>query len=443
MQRSASLILCGVFVAGLLSPALGQEDRRAKVLNDKKLVEASGFWIYNDLPRALRDAQRTKRPVLAVFRCIPCEACHEFDESVVERDPQIRDLLTKFVCVRIPQTNGVDLAKFQIDYDMSFAVMYFHADGAVLGRFGTRTGRDNEDEDMQLAGFADSMNRVLELHQTYQPGASWAAAKQGPPPEIARPELFPTLKDKYTDRLDYEGKVVQSCIHCHQIREAQRQIHRQARQPIPDDLLFPWPSLSVIGVKCDPHTATTVATVEANSIAARAGLQPGDRLATMQGQPLVSVADAQWVLHQTGHAGRIPVEVERNGKTVAATLELPAGWRRTSDISWRVTTWDLRRMAFGGMVLKDLSAEERRSVRLPVNKLALKIEHVGQYGDHARAKQAGLQKDDIVIGYDGRTDLLTETDLLAYAMQQKKPGDKVAIEVLRGGQRKTMTITLQ
>uniref|UniRef100_A0A7C2JZE7 PDZ domain-containing protein n=1 Tax=Schlesneria paludicola TaxID=360056 RepID=A0A7C2JZE7_9PLAN len=443
MQRSALLLLCASLVACLLSPGLAQEDRRAKVLNDKKLIEASGFWIYNDLPRALRDAQRTKRPVLAVFRCIPCEACHAFDESVVERDPKIRDLLTKFVCVRIPQTNGVDLAKFQIDYDMSFAVMYFHADGSILGRFGTRTGRDNEDEDMQLEGFADSMNRVLELHEQYRPGAAWSLAKQGPAPEIARPELFPTLKDKYTDRLDYEGKVVQSCIHCHQIREAQRLTYRQANKPVPDDLLFPWPSLSVIGLKCDPRTATTVATVEPNSVAAKAGLQPGDRLAKLQGQPLVSVADAQWVLQQAGHEASIPVEVERNGKTIAATLDLPAGWRRTSDISWRVTTWDLRRMAFGGMVLKDLPDEERASRKLPADTLALKIEHVGQYGDHARAKQAGLQKDDIVVGYDGRTDLLTETALLAYAMQHKKPGDKVAIEVLRDGQRKTMTITLQ
>ena len=164
---------------------------------------------------------------------------------------------------------------------------------------------------------------------------------------------------------------------------------------------------------------------------------------TMQHQPLVSVADAQWVLQQTGDQGRIPVEVDRGEKTVTLTLELPSGWRRASDISWRATTWDLRRMAFGGMVLEPLSDEERTAQSLPADKLALKIKHVGQYGEHARAKKAGLMKDDIVIGYDGRTDLLTETDLLAYAMQQKQPGDKVAIEVLRDGERKTMTVTLQ
>jgi serine protease Do len=444
MPRLVLLAVCLCLVAGSLTPTFAQpEDRRAKVLNDRKLIEASGFWIYNDLPKAMREAQRQKRPVLVVLRCIPCEACHAFDESVVERDPKIRDLLTQFVCLRLPTTNGMDLSKFQIDFDLSFGVMYLHEDGAVLGRFGTRTGRDNEAEDMQLEGFGESMTRVLDLHKTYQPGAAWAVAKQGPPSDVPSPEQYPSLKGKYTDKLDYEGKVVQSCIHCHQIREAQRLVFRSANKPLPDPLMFPWPSLSVIGVKCDPKTATTIESVAAGSVAAKAGLQPGDRLAAMQGQPLVSVADAQWVLQQTGDQGRIPVQIERQGKTVAETLALPAGWRRTSDISWRVTSWDLRRMAFGGMLLEPLPDDERSVLKLPADQLGLRIRHVGEYGEHARAKKAGLMKGDIVIGYDGRSDFRTETDLLAYAMQQKQPGEKVAIEVLRDGTRKTMTVELQ
>jgi S1-C subfamily serine protease len=218
---------------------------------------------------------------------------------------------------------------------------------------------------------------------------------------------------------------------------------RTANEPLPDALMFPWPSLSVIGVKCNPKTATTIESVAAGSIAAKAGLQPGDRITAMQGQPLVSVADAQWVLQQTGDAAKVSVNVERQGKTVTTTLDLPAGWRRASDISWRVTSWDLRRMAFGGLLLEPLSDEDRSSLKLPTDKLGLRIKHVGEYGEHARAKKAGLMKGDILVGYDGRTDFRTETDLLAYAMQQKKRGDKVAIEVLRNGERKTMTVELQ
>lgn len=439
-RASLFALMCLAFTSGSL--AVGQ-DRETKVRNDKKLLEANDFWIYNDLPKAERDARRLKKPILVVLRCIPCEACHEFDEQVVEREPVIRELLDKFVCVRIPQANGLNLSRFQIDFDMSFGIVYLHHDGSVLGRFGTRTGRDNEKDDMHLLGFADSMQRVLKLSAEFDQNKDALQGKAAKPSAVPVPEEYPSLKGKYTDKLNYEGKVVQSCIHCHQIRDAQRLVYRMDGKAIPDQVLFPWPGLSVLGLKMNPQTATTIEAVAPDSIAAMAKLQAGDRLASMDKQPLVSVADAQWVLENTGSAARLPVEIERDGKIIKSTLELPEGWRRQSDISWRVTTWELRRMAFGGMVLESMSDDDRAKLPVPAGKVALHVKHVGQYGDHARAKQAGLLKDDIVIGYDGHTDLLTETQLLAYAMQQKKRDDTVSIDVLRNGKKMTFAVKLQ
>ncbi len=431
-----------VGVCFVLSSANAQ-DRETKVRNDKKLLEANDFWIYNDLPKAERDAKRLKKPILVVFRCIPCEACHEFDEQVVEREPVIRELLDKFVCVRIPQANGLNLSRFQYDFDMSFAIAYLHHDGTLLGRFGTRTGRDNEKDDMHLLGFADSMQRVLKLSADFEQQRSALAGKAAKPSAIPVPEEFPMLKGKYTDKLNYEGKVVQSCIHCHQIRESQRMVYRTENKPVPDDLLYPWPGLSMLGLKMNPETASTITAVEADSIGAKARLQPGDRLASMQGQPLVSVADAQWVLQNAGASAAIPVEVERNGQIVKTTLELPDGWRRKADISWRATTWDLRRMAFGGMVLESITDDARKEQSIPADKMALLVKYVGQYGDHARAKQAGLLKDDIVISYDGIDAAHSESELLAHAMQKKHRDDPVQIVVLRAGEKKTFTVKLQ
>lgn len=419
------------------------QDRETKVRNDRKLLENSDHWIYNDLPRALRQARLAKKPVLVVLRCIPCEACHEFDEQVVEREPRVRELLDRFVCVRIPQTNGLDLSLFQVDFDMSFGVLYLHHDGTLMGRFGTRTGRDNEQEDMQLEGFADSMNRVLDLFANYDQQRTSFAGKRAGAPRFASPEEYPLWKGKYTDRLDYQGKVVQSCIHCHQVHEAERHVYRSAGQPVPDAVMYPWPSTATVGFKCDPKTATTIAEVQPASIAARSGLQAGDRLVTLNGQPLVSVADIQWVLHQTPAAADLPMTVERNGKTQQLKLSLPSQWRKETDISWRASSWDLRRMVFGGMLLEPLPAEDRQRLDVPAGQLALFVKHVGQYGPHARAKQAGIQAGDIVVKYDGRTDFQTESELLAYGMQQKKPNAKVTIEVLRNGERKAMSISLQ
>ena len=47
------------------------EDRRERVLNDRKEVEATGHWIYNDLAKGLAKAARSGKPLLIVVRCVP------------------------------------------------------------------------------------------------------------------------------------------------------------------------------------------------------------------------------------------------------------------------------------------------------------------------------------------------------------------------------------
>src|SRR5262249_1722148 len=136
----------------LVSPASAQ-DRATKVKNDRARVEEAGFWIYNDLPRGIEQAQQTKKPILVVFRCIPCEACAQLDEQVVERDPAVRELLEKFVCVRIVHANGMDLSQFQFDYDQSWAAFFLNPDMTIYGRYGTRSHRTESDDDVSLEGF--------------------------------------------------------------------------------------------------------------------------------------------------------------------------------------------------------------------------------------------------------------------------------------------------
>ena len=67
--------LTAVFLGSLLLAAAttlnAAEDRRQRVLNDRKEVEAAGHWIYNDLPKGLAEAARTGKPLLIVVRCVP------------------------------------------------------------------------------------------------------------------------------------------------------------------------------------------------------------------------------------------------------------------------------------------------------------------------------------------------------------------------------------
>ena len=80
--------LAVVFVVAfyLASSVLAQAPtREQKVRGDKAKVEAEGFWIYNDLPRANAEAKASGRPIVVVMRCIPCEQCVKLDDDLAMR----------------------------------------------------------------------------------------------------------------------------------------------------------------------------------------------------------------------------------------------------------------------------------------------------------------------------------------------------------------------
>jgi hypothetical protein len=442
MKRCLGLIARTWFALVCLAQTATPQDRETKVRDDKRAVEADDRWIYNDLPRARAEAEKSGQPLLVVFRCIPCEACSRFDDLVVKRDERIGKLMDRFVCVRIVQANDLDLATFQFDYDQSFHAFFMHADGAIYGRFGTRSENHDEFQDMTMEGFASALEGVLDLHAAYPANRETLSGKHGPPPAVSRPEEFPTLAS-YGKKLDYEGNVVKSCMHCHQVRDAERETYRTAAKPMPDKVLYPYPLPRAIGLRMDPKQRAKVAEVAEASAAKGAGLRPGDEFISFAGQPILSIADIQWVLHNAEDGAELPVEVLRGKKTVSATLALEPGWRRRSDISWRPTTWNLRRMGTGGLVLEDLSDEVRRERKLGTKGLALLVKYVGQYDAHAAGKNAGFQQEDILIEMDGQTDRRTETGFLDYALNEKKPGDKIAITVLRAGNKVKLMLPMQ
>lgn len=419
------------------------QDRATKVRNDRKTVEGEGYWIYNDLDKGFEEAAKAAKPLLVVIRCIPCEACAKLDQQVVDRDPAVRKLLDEFVCVRIVQANHLDLSLFQYDYDQSFAAFFLNADQTIYGRFGTRSHETESDRDVSVAGFAKALTGALELHKNYPANKATLAGKHGPKPLAAVPEDFPSLKGKYGPRLNYEGAVDRSCIHCHQVGEALRRFYRDKRATMPAQVLFPYPLPNVLGLIMDPNERATVLEIAAGSAAARDGFLPGDEILSLAGQPLVSIADVQWVLHNAAESGELPTQVLRKGKTLTLSLSLAQEWRRQGDLSWRATSWDLRRMTLGGMRLDALSREQREKAGLDADTTAFRVRHVGEYGEHAVAKKAGLQKGDVLLLIDGKSDYQSEADILARMVNAKQPGDRVEFAVLRDGKRMTLGFQVQ
>lgn len=420
------------------------QTREQKVFADRKKFEGDSLWIYNDLPLAFAEARKTGKPLLVVLRCIPCEECVKLDDDLVNQDKRVRPLLEKYACVRVVSTNGLDLSLFQFDYDQSFAAFMLNGDGAIYGRFGTRSHRTDWSDDVSIEGLAKALQGGLDLHQQYPGNKSELADKRGPAPDAASPELYPSLKGKYTSKLNNESKVVQSCIHCHQIGDAQRDLHRGKKGPFPEELLFPYPHPKAIGLILDPKEMATVLQVEKGSLADKAGFQNGDRIQKLQGQSLLSIADVQWVLHHSSPDGAaLKAAIRRGDRTQEITLTLPKGWRQGDDISWRASTWGLRRMATGGMLLGNINAEDRIKAGLAEQAMALRAQHVGQYGPHAAAQNAGFKKGDILVSFDGRTDLARETDLIAHALFTRRPGEHVPVTVLREGQKLNLTLPMQ
>src|SRR5437016_7217730 len=205
--------------------------------------------------------------------------------------------MDKFVCVRLVQANAIDLTLFQFDYDLTFAVFFLNPDRTIYGRYGSRSERKDATRDISIEGFRQALAGALELHQHYPANQASLAGKQPRPARFKTPDDYPSLRGKYPSKLDYEGKVVQSCMHCHQIGDAQRRFYRDDQKPIPDQVLYPFPMPDVIGLSLDPKEKAKVKNVAAGSAAAKAGLQAADQIFTLEHQPILSLADVQWVLH--------------------------------------------------------------------------------------------------------------------------------------------------
>ena len=438
IQRRFTPILA-FFCLSLHISAETVKDRKGAVLDDRAKMQENTAWIYNDWPRGFAEAKKTGKPLLVVLRCVPCLACAGIDAGVLTED-ELQPLLKQFVCVRLINANTLDLSLFQFDYDLSFSTMFFNGDGTVYGRYGSWI-HQKDSQDRTTAGYKMALEGALAIHRGYPENKGSLMGKQGRPMPVKDPLQLPELAGKYKRELDWGGKVVQSCVHCHQVSDAVRSMYRSDGKTIPQQLVYPMPLPETLGLSF-ASDSMRVDNIQPNSIAAKAGLQKGDELTTFENQPLISTADFSWVLHHAPDESKLSLLVQRGGQELPVKLTLPRAWRAQSDISRRVGTWPMRAMATGGMLLKDLSDEDRAQRGLTTKQLALRAEHVGEYGNHAAAKKAGFRKEDVLIAVDGIDERLSESQLIGRLIA-KSPGEKVQATVLRGQKKIQLQFPIQ
>ena len=238
--------------------------------------------------------------------------------------------------------NGVDLARFDFDYDTTWHAFFLDSDLNIYSRYG---GRDEESSDGRLSkeSLLITMGEVLAVHERRQkrvslpPGPSRETRIDGDDPDIdfhpaplkrTTPEDIPLLKANH-----------QGCVHCHQVREY-RLLQSFHDKTFSRDDLFVYPLPENVGLRFDRRHGHKIKSVTSDSPAAKAGLLAGDVVTRLANVPVHSEQDVRWALNRVA-AGEQPwVTVDRaaagsaQGQTLRAQLRLYGDWRETG-LGWR------------------------------------------------------------------------------------------------------------
>jgi S1-C subfamily serine protease len=75
--------------------------------------------------------------------------------------------------------------------------------------------------------------------------------------------------------------------------------------------------------------------------------------------------------------------------------------------------------------------------------MALFVKNVGLYGKHAAAKNAGFQKEDVIVSLGTWSARISEGEALGQLLQKHRAGEKLATKVLRGGQQIELSLPMQ
>jgi len=199
---------------------------------------------------------------------------------------------------------GVDLNLFKFDYWGTWACFFTNQHGHIYGRYGLRKNKEPQDETyMTLAGLRNVMKQALDAHKK--------EADRKPEPALGQPLLPESFAAAPADM-----KSGKTCMHCHHVW-----IYGERERPRP----FSWTSPEIptperVGLTLDLTTGNLVTAVQPDSAAARAGIQPKDRIAAMNGVAIHSAADLAWVINLLPKGQSVRVELVRGTSKIEATL---------------------------------------------------------------------------------------------------------------------------
>lgn len=316
--------------------------------------------------------------------------------------------------------NGVDLSRFEFDYDTTWAAFFLDADLNIYSRYGGRDA-DSAETRMSKASLLTTMREVIEAHnRRKQPPV--AGDLHPPPKPPTTPEEIPLLATAH-----------QGCVHCHQVQEYRllQSFHDGKFQP---SQLFGFPLPENVGLRFDRSHGHRIMEMLPDAPASKTALKPGDVVTRVNDVPVHSEQDLRWALHRVLDRKPISVVAERpategNHEPTIVNVELEVGpdWRKT-DLSWRKS---LRSVPLPlGFLGYPLGREEREKANIAEGRLAISVVSIR---GHGLAENVGLMKGDTIISLASESTHRTLEQFTSDLISRYSPGDRVRLRVRRGG----------
>lgn len=224
--------------------------------------------------------------------------------------------MDQFVCVRMIRTSGMDLSVFQFNWWSTWTVFLMNSDRVTYGRYGRKEGNST-------VALRKALEATLELHKNYPANKELFQGKKGLPLPWKTPEDVPVLKERYGGEKPRRN----DCIHCHHVWEGIMSSLIDEDRPIPERYSADYPTTERMGLVMETDEVATVYEVKKASPAEAAGLKAGDKILWLAGQPILSIADVEWVLYVAENEATLKAELQRDGKRLDAVIKLPRGWR--------------------------------------------------------------------------------------------------------------------
>lgn len=338
------------------------------------------------------------------------------------QDPELTQLLGRYIPVRITNFKNVDMNQFRFDYDLTFAVLMMSPDGTVQARYGTQDWTKSTSR-MSIPGLKNAMSAVL---AAYHPKSGTAPASQ---PRRTLQDIPAFSKSKQASA---------ACAHCH-FANNYRFADLMAKGEFRKSMLFQYPLPENIGVALELDRNNVVRSVLPDSPAQKAGVQPGDVITRAESTPVFSSADLQFALDPLPEPGQVKLELTRAGKKLAPlTLQLPAGWRRT-DISWRPSMDGVPpQIGFWG---EPLNAAQKKAVGVAPDRLALRASFLFPGAQWAKTR-GDLKQNDVIVGLDGKElPEMNTRQFHAHVRLTYSVGDAITLNVLRAGKPLEIRVT--